>query len=453
MNQPSQREINDQWELLQAHRNTLSVYLNQQAKQGANVPVGIINGIHDARSNIKRIKKTLRDWGINVEDHPNDEQIPQDPLEVSTSGYDSIKQIAGDYSNQFANVIGDVKIGSGKKPIIIIVSIACLAFVAIAIFLVIVIGYLAGRPTIGSMTYSNIFFEERGIPAPTRTRLPSLTVTPTPSSIPLPSPTKISGVLLATSTLPSLPTNTPLPANMSLPTATPTLQPTNTPLSTATPTPQPTNTLLPTTTPTPQPTNTPLPTATPTLQPTNTPLPTATPTLQPTNTPLPTATPTPQPTNTPLPTATPTPTATFTPVFVEENVALNKPVAASNTHAASTTQALVDGNLDEGWNSGYLPKHASEWVEIDLQSPFTIQRIKLYVQQQPDGDTHHLIYKKNSGGSFELLHEFEGFTRNNQILEINDLQASNIQVIRVETVSSPSWVAWFEIEVYVLVQQ
>jgi hypothetical protein len=51
----SQEAIDDQRELLEAHRRTLAIYLKQQAALGsAYAPPGIANGIREARDAIKR---------------------------------------------------------------------------------------------------------------------------------------------------------------------------------------------------------------------------------------------------------------------------------------------------------------------------------------------------------------------------------------------------------------
>jgi hypothetical protein len=67
------QDIHDQQALLRAHRQTLAVYLQQRALLGAALtPPGIVNGIIENRAAIQRIKQTLRDWGAEVDDHPND---------------------------------------------------------------------------------------------------------------------------------------------------------------------------------------------------------------------------------------------------------------------------------------------------------------------------------------------------------------------------------------------
>jgi hypothetical protein len=66
--------INNQIELLDAHRRTLAIYLKQQARLGSDfAPPGVENGIHDARVAIRHVKTTLRAWGAPVDDHPDDE--------------------------------------------------------------------------------------------------------------------------------------------------------------------------------------------------------------------------------------------------------------------------------------------------------------------------------------------------------------------------------------------
>jgi hypothetical protein len=70
---PSQEQIDGQQQLLSTHRRTLAHYLRQQAELGsAYTPPGIASGIREARDSIQRIKKALRNWNIEVTDHPDD---------------------------------------------------------------------------------------------------------------------------------------------------------------------------------------------------------------------------------------------------------------------------------------------------------------------------------------------------------------------------------------------
>jgi hypothetical protein len=134
---------------------------------------------------------------------------------------------------------------------------------------------------------------------------------------------------------PGLPTNTPVPVALGLPTNT------SVPLATNTAVP-----LVPG-----LPTNTPVPTATRTPLPTNTPVPTAT------KTPVPTATRTPVPTNTPVPTDTPE-----TGSCSDITVAASGDAEFSITNDYSSDIVLTDVSISWPASNGKL-------IKITLNSP------------------------------------------------------------------------------------
>jgi hypothetical protein len=71
---PTQEDIEQQETLLRTHRKTLGMYLVQLAKLGGlNARPEVLHGIDEAREGIRQCKKTLRDWGVTVNDEPNDE--------------------------------------------------------------------------------------------------------------------------------------------------------------------------------------------------------------------------------------------------------------------------------------------------------------------------------------------------------------------------------------------
>jgi hypothetical protein len=75
--------------------------------------------------------------------------------------------------------------------------------------------------------------------------------------------------------------------------------------------------------------------------------------------------------------------------------------------------------------------------------------IRLYVAQSPPGPTEHRIYGRTDAGSeLRLLGVLAGSTFDYQVLElgaVSDWPA--VRFVRIETVASPSWVAWREIEI------
>lgn len=69
-------QIAAQRERLAAHRATLDHYLGQLAIVGsANARPEVSAGIREARASIRRVKETLRRWGVAVEDGPDDEPL------------------------------------------------------------------------------------------------------------------------------------------------------------------------------------------------------------------------------------------------------------------------------------------------------------------------------------------------------------------------------------------
>ena len=128
------------------------------------------------------------------------------------------------------------------------------------------------------------------------------------------------------------------------------------------------------------------------------------------------------------------------------NLALNASVVASHALVNQLAQNAIDGAPETLWSSGADPK---QWIEIDLGKPYTVTSIRLIVAQSPDGNTIHQLWVRGAKGVLQLIHEFDGNTADNQVLEfIPEFPMANVQVIRVVTTQGPSWVAWKEIEVF-----
>ncbi len=136
-------------------------------------------------------------------------------------------------------------------------------------------------------------------------------------------------------------------------------------------------------------------------------------------------------------------------IFAGSNIALNKTVTASNSLLDNPPDFAVDGDLETNWGAGV---HPPEWIEVDLGGTFTVNRINLVVDQFPDGPTRHQLFGKvRAQDSYELLHEFDGATSTGQNLEYVMPTPWSGRFIKVETLASPSWVSWKEIEVFSVV--
>jgi len=130
-----------------------------------------------------------------------------------------------------------------------------------------------------------------------------------------------------------------------------------------------------------------------------------------------------------------------------QNLALTRAVRYSRALAGNEGQFAVDGDAGTLWSSG---DDAPQWIEINLGQPSDIGAVRLLISQYPVGNTIHRVLGKGPGAD-ELFYEltrFEGSTEDGQWLEFSPEEAwAGIQYIRFETVASPSWVAWREIEV------
>jgi len=133
--------------------------------------------------------------------------------------------------------------------------------------------------------------------------------------------------------------------------------------------------------------------------------------------------------------------------FFEYNLALDAPVKASRALPDQPPSGAVDGSTNKWWGAGAF---APQWIQIDLGKPVAIGSIRLVVSQSPSGDTRHQVWAGPSPDTLTLLHTFEGFTVDNQVLEfVPDHPIENVRYVRVVTKNSPSWVGWKEIEVLV----
>lgn len=130
------------------------------------------------------------------------------------------------------------------------------------------------------------------------------------------------------------------------------------------------------------------------------------------------------------------------------NLATGAAARASAALPAEGPELAVDGDPGTGWNAGAGPP---AWIEIDLGRGQTIGLVRLRVQQFPSGLTDHRLLARGpgTGGEWEQLATLRGVTEDPQSLEWRpDAPLEGIRYLRVQTVASPSWVAWREIEVY-----
>ena len=127
------------------------------------------------------------------------------------------------------------------------------------------------------------------------------------------------------------------------------------------------------------------------------------------------------------------------------NLARGRPVTASMFLSDAPPEMAVDGDRVLWWSAFYAP----QWIEIDLGRPRTFRTLQLVVAQNPPGETEHVVSGRASATDpYSVLHLFNGYTQDPDVLSYTSKRPwRNIRYVRVETLKSPSWVAWKEIRV------
>lgn len=158
--------------------------------------------------------------------------------------------------------------------------------------------------------------------------------------------------------------------------------------------------------------------------------------------PDPAATPTVLPTVAPTATSIPLPTPAPTPE--SPNVALMAKVRVS--YGEESQHFATDGDPETVWNSQNFP---SQWISITLDNLYLVERIELVVAQAPPGPTTNILWLDNGSGVRTQFHHLaETHTEDGQTLAIEMNPPRLTKGILVQTLDSPSWVAWREVRVF-----
>jgi PASTA domain/F5/8 type C domain len=105
----------------------------------------------------------------------------------------------------------------------------------------------------------------------------------------------------------------------------------------------------------------------------------------------------------------------------------------------------IDSSPNSDWNAG---TGAPVYITVDLGRTVAINKVRLQVNQYPDGNTRHeILVARQPSGPFKHVATLDGWTVNGQWLELNQ-PIGVVRYLRVETTESPSWVSWREIEIF-----
>jgi len=135
--------------------------------------------------------------------------------------------------------------------------------------------------------------------------------------------------------------------------------------------------------------------------------------------------------------------------IVDRNLAVWRPATADAAEEANLPVRAVDGDFTDWWNSGGYPTH---WIEVDLQAPFDIGRVRLVTPDLPSGASFVVLGRADSERPFRVLCAHAGPAVD---LEQLDCAAKrpwrSVRYVRVVVPASPApmpWVSWREIGVY-----
>jgi hypothetical protein len=115
----------------------------------------------------------------------------------------------------------------------------------------------------------------------------------------------------------------------------------------------------------------------------------------------------------------------------------------SATGAATRPEFITDANVETAWNAG---GYAPQSVDLDIGRRTTLHRIRLTVQQSPSGTTTHVIYGGPNPNPTTMIASTTQYTVDRQVLDFTG--SFDVRYLRIATTSSPSWVAWREIDLF-----
>ena len=121
-----------------------------------------------------------------------------------------------------------------------------------------------------------------------------------------------------------------------------------------------------------------------------------------------------------------------------------KAVTASGTaQGNSAAKNVIDNDVTTQWSAG---GSAPQWIQLDLGEEMTVSKIRLLTSQTPAGATTHQVSAGTTADKLDQIGTLDATTQDNQWLELA-LPQSNIRYVKINTVKSPSWTAWREIEI------
>ncbi|MGB3947617.1 MAG: PKD domain-containing protein [Bacteroidia bacterium] len=132
-----------------------------------------------------------------------------------------------------------------------------------------------------------------------------------------------------------------------------------------------------------------------------------------------------------------------------DNVALGKPVTASAELGSNPAQNAVDGDCSAIWNAGNF---ATQYIQVDLGALYTINNINIMFEMTPNGNVNHEILTSPDMVTWNVVDVATGFYITGQLIErcYSSSPLTNVRGVRINSITSPSWIAIREFGVYTL---
>jgi hypothetical protein len=131
---------------------------------------------------------------------------------------------------------------------------------------------------------------------------------------------------------------------------------------------------------------------------------------------------------------------------VPQNLAWLRPVTVSSEIPGHEAALANDGLALTAWNSGEGPPGE---IVIDLGAPTTVREVRLLNAQDPAGFTTHRVEVRRQSGGWQLLGKLQGFTSSETWLRVfATTPVQDVRWVRIKTQKTPSWVSWWEVQVY-----
>jgi RNA polymerase sigma factor (sigma-70 family) len=145
------------------------------------------------------------------------------------------------------------------------------------------------------------------------------------------------------------------------------------------------------------------------------------------------------------------PTILVPPHSSKPEPAWKRGVRASGSWQTETPEKAFDCSYLTDWNAG---DYAPAWIERDLGASRPLSSITLFPCQDVPGVTVHEVWVSDEPigedrAKARLVHTFKGHTTNKQVLKFDFPKDLSARYVEVRTTTSPTWIAWWEIEIRV----